>query len=559
MKVLITGGSGFIGSHLARKLILDGHSLTVIDDQSSGKGTRKSSVTFFDINVSDERCDAIFEAEKFDVVVHLAFKGYDKETFESKREWTHENVMGLNNILNLSEKYNVKKVVLLSSYKVYGNKGEKAYTEHDILEPADLEGKSYLTRELIAQNYKNLGLNTVILRAGAVYGPGQYGTDMAYVKSETKALGDLIYVEDLVSAVSSAISGNCDSILNIASGEGEKGIMDVTKMKSNLKFYPITKWERGRQLATDRILQEEVLTEEISSKKKNWRINSKYRDLEIVLLFAIIFAVNYYIRFNLGLGVDLFIIFIVYVSLFYGLLQGMAAVFLAIVSFLWFEFNYDNREILKFLYDTSSVMHIMLYFVVGYGAGFYAEQKKSVEKHLTETISFLSNELEFVNDLLGKTVQIKDNLKNKIETYDNNLHSIDSIVQKIRNIPQNQLEIEIPKIIGQQFGSRNVSMYVADEEGSHLYLRAFSGENNLPESLKIEEHDFLKQVKKQNEAYVNKELDSDIPMVSLPMFSKNKFAGALFLDDVSFNSLNQLYLDRLKVIMSLIVFAMFEQ
>ena len=105
MKILVTGGYGFIGSHLVERLIKENHSITIIDDFSTAKESDfTDNVTLFKIGVEDPKCEKIFADFKFDVVVHLAFKELPKEGEREYDEIYHNNSVGLQNILFFSQK-----------------------------------------------------------------------------------------------------------------------------------------------------------------------------------------------------------------------------------------------------------------------------------------------------------------------------------------------------------------------------------------------------------------------------------------------------------------------
>lgn len=180
MNILITGGFGFIGTNLIKRLLTQKHHITVIDDLSSGTEIVNKDIYFYKLSVDNPRCEKIFEDSKFDIVIHLAFKGYSSSEFIFNNENSYTNNMGLNNILYLSDKYKVKKVIILSSFRVYGDRNSKSLNELSILSPISLEGESYLIRESLANEYRRIGLNIVILRVGALYDPYQHGTDISY-------------------------------------------------------------------------------------------------------------------------------------------------------------------------------------------------------------------------------------------------------------------------------------------------------------------------------------------------------------------------------------------
>ncbi len=177
MNVLVTGGAGFIGSHLVEALVNESHNVKVIDDLSSGKNEnilKKLGVELLkkDISVYSEIKDAF---EGVDVVFHLAAMNRAMTTIEDPLRSNAVNVTGTLNVLEASRNSGVNKVIYISSSSVYG-KNPSFPRREDLapLLPAHPYGVGKLTGEQYTRIYHELyGLKTVILRYFSVYGPRQ--------------------------------------------------------------------------------------------------------------------------------------------------------------------------------------------------------------------------------------------------------------------------------------------------------------------------------------------------------------------------------------------------
>ncbi|MEB7039040.1 NAD-dependent epimerase [Staphylococcus gallinarum] len=231
MKILITGAAGFIGSHLAKKLIAQHHEVIGVDNINdyysvSLKEDRLKSIgdnnfTFFKLNLEDyEDLKEVFIKEQPEVVVNLAAQAGVRYSLENPRAYIDANVVGFMNILECSRHFDVKHLIYASSSSVYGANTSKPFSTSDNIDhPLSLYAATKKSNELMAHTYSHLyQLPTTGLRFFTVYGP--WGRpDMALFKF-TKAIvndeaidvynhgnmmRDFTYVDDIVEAISRLI------------------------------------------------------------------------------------------------------------------------------------------------------------------------------------------------------------------------------------------------------------------------------------------------------------------------------------------------------------------
>lgn len=171
MKILVTGGYGFVGLALVERLLKEKHEITIIDDLSTGNLKNiNRKVRVFNISTTDKNCGKIFKDTKFDVVVHLANKKLSKHDIEDQNDILQVNNAGIINILYFSQKYKVGKFIMLSPYTVYGKQDVLPIKENFKLSPIE-EGFQGLINEFYCEQYRKIGLDVTILRVGEVYGP----------------------------------------------------------------------------------------------------------------------------------------------------------------------------------------------------------------------------------------------------------------------------------------------------------------------------------------------------------------------------------------------------
>ena len=175
MKYLVTGGAGFIGSHLTKKLVEEGNDVTIIDNLNTGKEKNlesiKNKIDFVKGSILDIE---LLEKLTKDVegVYHQAALASVQDSFFKSDEYHDVNVNGTENILKLAKQYNFK-VVYASSSSVYGNPVRIPIKESDEKNPINPYAETKLKKEELAQKYSEMGVKVIGLRYFNVFGKGQ--------------------------------------------------------------------------------------------------------------------------------------------------------------------------------------------------------------------------------------------------------------------------------------------------------------------------------------------------------------------------------------------------
>jgi len=175
VKFVITGGAGFIGSHIAKHLVEKNHDVIVVDNLSRGRlenlSTIKEKIEFkkMDILDFDSLKEVIFNS---DGIFHQAALTSVSESFTQKEKYHDVNVKGTENIFKLAKEFK-KKVVYASSSSIYGNTNSIPIQENSEKNPINPYGVTKLDDEKLAKKYHNLGLSVIGLRYFNVYGIGQ--------------------------------------------------------------------------------------------------------------------------------------------------------------------------------------------------------------------------------------------------------------------------------------------------------------------------------------------------------------------------------------------------
>lgn len=183
MKILVTGGAGFIGSHLVDVLTARGDSVVVIDDfndfydpEIKRSNLRKTPAKIFTADVCDQdQINTIIQTQRPDVIVHLAARAGVRPSVQCPELYLKTNIFGTFNLLEAAKRTGVTKFVFASSSSVYGATPQIPFREDQVLvQTLSPYASSKLAGEQLCSNYSYLyGLKVVCLRFFTVYGPRQ--------------------------------------------------------------------------------------------------------------------------------------------------------------------------------------------------------------------------------------------------------------------------------------------------------------------------------------------------------------------------------------------------
>lgn len=237
MRILITGGAGFIGSHVADAYIADGHEVTVIDDLSTGRRENiNPRAKFIQIDIRDAGIAPIFEEGRFDLVNHHAAQMDVRRSVEDPIFDAEINVLGGLNLLEQCRKHKVKRFIFASTGgAIYGEQDYFPADENHPTRPLSPYGITKLATEKYLQYYREVfGLEHVILRYANVFGPrqnphGEAGVvaiftskllrgEQPIINGDGKQTRDYVYVGDVVAANLAALMVERSDTFNIGTG-----------------------------------------------------------------------------------------------------------------------------------------------------------------------------------------------------------------------------------------------------------------------------------------------------------------------------------------------------
>jgi UDP-glucose 4-epimerase len=286
MKVVVTGGAGFIGSHLVDRLVLEGHEVVVIDNLSTGKRRHLNrAARFYKIDIQSWRLERVFRNERPSVVMHLAAQIDVRKSVEDPIFDAQVNVLGTLNVLQQAVKHGVRKVIFSSSGgAIYGEQEVFPASETHVTQPLSPYGLSKLCGEHYLSYYQRVGgIQLVNLRYANVYGPrqdphGEAGVvgifiqkllngEQAIINGNGRQSRDFVFVDDVAEANLAVMGQETQGTYNVGTGV-ETSINDLfrilveqTGSKCKELHGPAKKGEQARSVIDSTKLRQAVCWE----------------------------------------------------------------------------------------------------------------------------------------------------------------------------------------------------------------------------------------------------------------------------------------------------------
>lgn len=610
MKVLITGGYGFIGSHAADRFFKEGHDVYIIDNLSTGN---KHHLTFkhknYLLSVEDAKCEEIFRANKFDTVVHLAAQVSVSDSIANPAKDSESNVLGMVNMLSLSGKYGVSRFIYASSAAVYGMKSDMPIREDESCSPISPYGISKLTGELYSSRWKELyGLQTIGFRFSNVYGPrqadnGEGGVVSVFVNralagqplrvhGDGEQTRDFIYVEDVADAIYRASCSQLDGIYNLSTGKEtsvneliealkelaplpkleysdkrpgdiERSALDNSRVMRDLDWAPMYAIREGVH-RTYRYFEQRKAEEEAAASSaaaepsawaKSWRgaLKPLMPYIENGLAFALAAWLALGQQNLVYSGIDVKLFYIVIMGIMYGNRQSILAVAMSIGLYIY-QKTLDGREMISLMYDTDFFFQIAVYLFTGLVVGYAIERKNAQIQSLDQKLKELEGRHEFLNGVYREVRGVKEELQLRIQNSGDSYGKIYSITRELESLEPEQVFHAAVNVVRTIMNAPNVSIYTVNRQRAYMRLVAYSGKDasEAAKSLKIADHRHTSTILETGKVFVNKELAEDVPLMCAPVYYQDRIAAMIAVDGLSFEKFSLYHQNLFKITTDLI-------
>ena len=315
MKILVTGGAGYIGSHVVYELIDQGHDVTILDDMSLGleENIDPRSIFVQGSTHSDSDLDSVLSVG-FDGIIHLAAWKAAGESMTDPAKYAHNNLIGTINLLNACDRHGIKRFVFSSTSSVYGNPEYIPIDENHPTEPISYYGETKLQVEKNLKWFSELkGIRFGVLRyfnaagydiKGRIKGRERNALNLIPIAMEVAAgirekmqvfgenydthdgtgVRDYIHVSDLAIAHMKALNyiseNDKDLLVNLATGEGHS-VLDVINKSKEVSGKDIPFDIVGRRAGDPATV---VAVSNRANKVLDW--STKYSDLDTLIRTA---------------------------------------------------------------------------------------------------------------------------------------------------------------------------------------------------------------------------------------------------------------------------------
>lgn len=304
MNILLTGGAGFIGSHVADMLVDEGHTVIIADNLSSGREKNiNDKAIFYKMDIRDKQIEKIFEKEKIDCISHHAAQISVRVSTDDPVYDCDVNIAGSLNILQLAVKHNVKKFIFASTGgAIYGEQEYFPADELHPLNPVSPYGIAKLSVEkYLYFYYLTYGLHYTALRYANVYGPrqdphGEAGVvaifsknllrgEQSVINGDGLQTRDYTFVYDIVKANQAAIrelkitgngSYNVGTGIEVSVNELYEKLREVTSIPANSRFGPPKKGEQKRSVLSYKKIKDEYAWEPEYSLEEGLKVTVNY-------------------------------------------------------------------------------------------------------------------------------------------------------------------------------------------------------------------------------------------------------------------------------------------
>lgn len=237
LRVIVTGGCGFIGSHIVDYLINDGNQVFVVDNLSTGNiRYLNDRAAFYNVDITDKKISRVFDEVKPEVVYHSAAQIDVQRSIKEPYFDAETNIIGTVNILECCRNYGVRKIIYASSAAVYGNPVYLPLDEEHPILPISFYGVSKHAPEHYIKVYSSLyGFRYTILRYSNVYGlrqdpKGEGGVISIFIDKikngeapvifgDGEQTRDFVYVKDIAQANIKALESGDGQVLNISTNK----------------------------------------------------------------------------------------------------------------------------------------------------------------------------------------------------------------------------------------------------------------------------------------------------------------------------------------------------
>ena len=397
---------------------------------------------------------------------------------------------------------------------------------------------------------------------------------------------DFIYIEDAVDAICKVATDKCvkgvfniasnsettlDNLMDIISGvkkpkklilkdfqksmQVNRSWIDNTKLKNQINWYPAIGLKEGirrtfdwqAEMAVDKNKKQGGAVSRVKSEKKK-KVKNILTILENLLLF-LIFAFLQYGELFLNIkipsaSIDFMIIYIILVGILWGQVQAYIAMILASALFVGASF-FTGVDIVTFIYTPSNLVLLALYLLVGIITGYAIEKKNREITSKAVAYGGLTDKYMFLLNIYNQTKAVKNELETQVIDTEDSFSTIYKTIQEVDSLEIERVFTGAIGAIERIMKTDKVSIYIAGSNGNREFLRlkarSLALSDKIPNSIKISGSPYLKGVISGKRMYVNRSLESGVPVMVAPVKDGGRVLAIISIHDTVFENLTANY------------------
>lgn len=524
----------------------------------------------------------------------------DIAIIDGKMNRMSDYIAGITNIMLALDKSTIQKLLFLSELSIFEENPEKLITEETMPTPKSDYGKVLLLAEKITREYaKDNKYQLNIIRISELY--GYYKNDYLdhnicadlckrIIHQEKLELSDhrkysLLYIDDAVDGIYKIMTKEQTTIENIfhLASEFHQNYSELDLMKVfadhlpaslNLdwttkeealiveKEYSIDKMQAlyftEKHKLKDKVkpLYQKILRAErepilIDNHRESllarlFKIDSRISDkllpyIENIVFFILLNLFIYVTRsMNFHQVVDLYLIYVVVISLIYGFEQSVFSIFLSVIAKVYITV-YTDIDSLS-LVNESLYMWILFIFTIGVLVGYLKEQYKLKYADLADENEFLEKQLGEVKEINEINTEVKEVYEERLLNYGDSFGTIYEIASALDVVEPQAIIYRAIRVVQEIMNTKEVSIYiVSSNQGFFRLIASSAGKNrNLKKSLQVADYRDLIETLERKEVYINKDLKPDYPLMASGIYQNNHLQSIIMIWSLPFES-NNLY------------------
>lgn len=603
MKVLITGGYGFIGSHIADRFYKESHQIYIIDNLIFGN---TKNIEFkhksYILETEDSKCEVVFKANKFDLVIYASSQQYLTKKNDENLENSRNDLQGLINILQLSKRYGISKFIFISSYSVYNNTKSIPLEEDDVTAPISMDGINRLACELYCKRWSDIyGLNTIILRISNAYGPRQEindndgmisdlinsfitGEDIV-IEGDGEQTHDFIYISDISDAVYKSYESDIEGVYNLSTqkqasinevidilkvkmpdkniiynkhiiNDLQQSSINNSKIKMALDWVPIVELEEG---ITNTLswYESKPIYQVVKKKIKTGRVNSfkRFRPYieNLIIFLIIILGYNIFDEKSIVNVFPYLFIYILLIGISYGMKQSMVSVALSSIFYISTQLTIGIAP-LSIIYNSQTLFQISLLILIGLVVGYSIDKKDNIITDKANELGIINEKYNFLAEIYSETRIVKEHLQSQITSSENSFAKVFDLTKQLDSLEPEVVYHSTIHVMESVMKTNKVAIYIVGSDAHYMRLMAKSNTDNfnIPVSIKIDENPILVDQIKNRSLYVNNKFDSNMPFLSTPIIYENRVIALISLYEVNFENITLHYKNLFTVVVNLV-------